>query len=163
VRAGRGPAPATHCLRLRLAQRVVLCITAAALTAFAAGLVLWQGRDGGWPLLAVVSWLLMLAGLLLMPVWRQRLEWTATTVRHVPGHGAARTLNLADLRCVQTRWVGRGDPTGREYLELFDHSRGTRPWLSISLQSFARRDRDRLLKWAAALAERGVSVTILAR
>jgi hypothetical protein len=145
-------------IHLRPVNRAVLLTAAAGLALLAAVLPLTpEARSGIGVLAAACTYLLLLAAILLVPLWRQRIEVNATHIAVTPAYGRRRTVvRSAIVR--STVYVGPYyDMAGRRYLDFFGDSSAAPPLLSIVLDVYRPSDQAFLLALAREITGRDAS------
>ena len=139
-------------LRLRPVNRALLVVAALGLAATAAALLFVSSNDGRGSLLAApLALLVLLAGLLVTPAWRQRVEVDDDTITVTPGYGARRRI---ERRAVVNAVVDLSNPydlVGWRYLRLWPGAPALSPPLTIVLDLYSPADQDYLLRLARDL------------
>lgn len=139
--------------RLRLASRITLFTTAVALAGFGLALL---GLDGDLGLkLAASAFLLLLAGLVALPAWRQQVAIDAEQVVVTPGYGRVQRWPREAIAqaCLQASRLE--DVVGGEVLRLETQPGGRAPLL-LELSVFSRDDQRELLARVEQLLGRAV-------
>ena len=145
-------------IQLRPVNRAVLLTAAAGLALLAAALPLTpEAQSGIGVLAAACTFLLLLAAMLLVPLWRQRVEVNATHISVTPAYGRRRTVaRSAIVRsavCVGPYY----DMAGRRYLDFFGDSSAAPPLLSIVLDLYRPADQAFLLALAREITGQDAS------
>lgn len=136
-------------IQLRPLNRAVLLTSAAGLAVLAAAMPLVpDARSGAGVLTAVCLYLLLLAAILVVPVWRQRVEVDASHITMTSAYGRRRTVARAAI-VRSALYVGPYyDMAGYRYLDLFGDPSAPAPLLSIVLNVYTAADQAYLLALA---------------
>jgi hypothetical protein len=133
-------------LRLRLVHRALLLVCAFGLALL--GLAL-PALVGAWPptglALAASGWLLLLAGALALPAWRQRVELGPEHIAVTPGYGRRRCWQAADVALARVQHSSRWDMLGGDVLYLQSRRPGEAA-IRIELSTLGAADRQVLLE-----------------